>query len=427
MNLATYLDILRRRKWVILITLFTTASTAAIGSLIIAPTYVAETQLQVSASRRNSASYGDVLQAERLMKTYAEIATSDAVLADLMQTLQLSEEPRIQAEVVSNTELIKIKVRHDNPESAATAANAVAELLVTQSRRIREFRNYPVSVIIPAAPPHESDGVNWLVSLLLGVIAGLVGGMGLAFVAENLDTTLHSSSEIEEATDLRSLGELPLNPRNKPVVFTNGPSPQTEAFRTLETNLKSFDASHQIATLMITSAQAGEGKTTTAVNLSIALAQSGRNVVLIDCDLRKPSIHQVLGMPNQIGVSNALIQQAPASKVLKKSPQYGIHVVTSGPIVKSPTSLFSSKIMIRFLGELEAQFDMVVLDVPAALAVADVSVLAPLVDGIALVVSTNIANKQALLAVQRRLSGVQGNMVGVIINRSERNFVRGYY
>lgn len=426
MNLATYFDVLRRRKWTIVLTALAATLVIWLGSLTIVPTYRAQTQLQVSAAKRGSASYGDVLQAERMMKTYAEIATSDAVRSEMQRAYSLDQAAWIDAEILANTELIEVTVQHENPEVAAKVANTTAELLVTQSRRLREFRSHPVSVIIPAVPPTETSELNLPLNLMLGLLAGLMGGLGLAFILENLDNTLRSSDQIEQATDLTSLGELPLNRAAHPIVFASGSSTGTEAFRSLRVNIQGFENYQHLQTLMVTSAQPKEGKTTTAVNLAIAMAQAGQDVVLVDCDLRRPRIHQILNMPNQIGVSTALIQDIPAEKVLKQSVKYGMHVVTSGPVVRSPVELLASDNMQRFLDELSQQFSSVILDVPSILTVADASVIAPWVDGVALVVGANIANQKSLSSARRRLGAANANIIGTIINGADQAYLQSY-
>lgn len=393
---------------------------------MVAPTYSAQTQLQVSTSKRDSASYGDVLQAERMMKTYAEIATSDAVRAEMKRAYGLEQSAWIEANILANTELLEITVQHNNPAVAAEVANTVGNLLVNQSRRLREFRSHPVSVIIPAVAPTETSALDPSVNIALGLIAGLIGGLGLAFLAENLDNTLRSSDQIEQATDLAALGELPLNRAGQPIVFAGDPSPHSEAFRTLRTNIQGFENYQQLQTLMVTSALPGEGKTTTAVNLAIAMAQAGQDVVLVDCDLRRPSIHRLLNMPNQIGVSSALIQEIPAEKVLKQSRRYGMHVITSGPIVRSPVELIASDKMKLFLEELSQQFSTVILDVPPVLSVADAITLAPVVDGVALVVGANIVNQRSLDSARRKLGVAKANIIGTIINRTEQTYLQSY-
>ncbi|MEM7127344.1 MAG: polysaccharide biosynthesis tyrosine autokinase [Chloroflexota bacterium] len=425
MDLVIYFDIIRRRKWVIILTTLATLIVTIAGSLVIAPVYAAQSQLQVSTARRGSASYGDVLQAERMMKTYIELATSDAVVEEIARVLNLDKKPNVQAEMVANTELIELTVKHNDPVVAASVANTVVELLVTQSQRLREFRAFPISVIIPATIPQESAELDWSLTLALGMLAGLMGGVGLAFVLENVDTTLHSPTQIEALVNLKTLGELPFNRAEQPIVFTNGVSSLSEAYRTLRTNLQRYEPLQNIQTLMVTSAQGGEGKTTTSVNLAIAMAQAGQKVVLVDCDLRNPAIHQILNMPNRIGLSNALIEEIPAHDVLKQSIRYEMKVITSGPIIRSPVELIGSSKMKNFLNQLKDLFDFVILDVPAVLNVADALTIAPAVDGVALVVGANMVNATALTTAQRRLNAVQANLIGLVINRSEEKYIQG--
>lgn len=424
MDLNTYIQIMGRRKWVILLTVFSATLVASLGPLITAPTYTAQSQLQVSARRRGSASYGDVLQAERMMKTYVEVATSAAVRQELVRVLEIDDEPEINAEILADTELIELTVHHRDPNVAAQVNNMVAEILVTQSRRLREFRTYPVSVIVPASVPETASKLDWSLTLLLGIIAGAVGGVGLAFLIENLDTTLHSPGQIEELVHLKSLAELPVNSSKQPIVFVNGSSHFSEAYRTLRTNLQGFSSYRQNQVLMVTSAQLGEGTSTTAVNLAIAMAQTKPKVLLVDCNLRNPSVHQILGMPNQIGLSSALIEGYPSAEVLKRSIRYGMQVITSGPVVRSPVELLASAKMREFLISLREQFDFLILDAPAVLHVTDALTLAPMVDGVALVVGANMVNAQALITARNRLNAMNANLIGVVVNRSEHPYIQ---
>ena len=207
----------------------------------------------------------------------------------------------------------------------------------------------------------------------------------------------------------------------------NSKSAAAEGFRTLRTNLQFLSADKPLKVLVITSSAPAEGKTTTAINLATSLAQMGQRVLLVDADLRRPSLHRSFNLAATPGLSNFLVGKAELSAVLKKTPIEGLQVLVSGPIPPMPAELLGSHRMGELLDQLRPQFDTVLLDTPPVVAVTDATLLATMADGVLLVVScgktTREQAKVALLTLEK--AGIKP--LGVVMNQVDRRKGYGYY
>lgn len=426
MELRAYLIILWRRKWVITLTTAVAVIVAAVGGLLLTPNYKASTALRIATSTGGPVDYGDTVYAERLMRTYAEIVTSGPVLDATIQEFDISQTPEINVEILSETEVLEITVEHHDPVLAAEVANFLAKFLVDQSKRIRDFRSNPVSVVGPATIPKEPSNPGLKLTIVLGVMAGLAGGLGLAFLVENLDTRLYTTEQIERATQTLVLGEIPFVAKRQQNTFLNGVSPQGEAFRRLRTNIFAQGFRRLPKTLVVTSAEPGEGKSTIVANLAYALVQSGQTVIVVDGDLRRPVLHKLFNLPNKIGLNNILKQEATLAEAVQESG-VGANVLTSGPLPPNPAELLDSPQMTALIKQMAEQFDMVLLDSPALVPVVDAAILASLVDATLLIVGRAQVQEKVVLAARRQLDHVNVKPIGVVINRAEQISSYKYY
>ena len=304
-----------------------------------------------------------------------------------------------------------------------------ATLLKQQEQiRLREaLRANSVSIIEPAVVPQTPSKPRKELNIALGFLVALAGGTGLAFLFENLDTRLYTTEQIENIPELSVLGTIPTAKQQDQITFFGGDSAQEEAFRRLRTNLFTQDQEAPLKTLMVTSAAEGEGKSTVVANLALAIAQSKRKVVVVDSDLRRPALHTLFNLPNEIGLSTVLKQGATLDEAIQTSHLPRIHVLTSGPLPSNPAELLGSSQMTAVLWELAQRFDVVLLDTPALLPVADAAVLAPAVDGVMLVVGRAQARKQDVQAACQQLADVKARVVGLVVNRSQQNGSHRYY
>lgn len=203
-------------------------------------------------------------------------------------------------------------------------------------------------------------------------------------------------------------------------------SPIAEAYRTLRTNIQFSSLDKKVKKVVITSSAPGEGKTTTALNLSVTLAQNGHKTLLLDCDMRKPSIHKKLKISNLYGISDLLVGEAKYDSVLTKGPVENLDVITSGTKPPNPAELLSSQKMLNFISEVEKNYEYIIIDTPPVLMVTDAQILSKYADGTILVVASGEAEKNAVVKAKELLDKVDANILGVVLNKLDTNR-RGYY
>ncbi len=195
-----------------------------------------------------------------------------------------------------------------------------------------------------------------------------------------------------------------------------------EAFRRLRTNILASDVDNLPYALLVTSAEQGDGKSTIAANLAVVIAQSGRRVLVVDCDMRRPRLHEIFNLPNQRGLTSSLVEQMSLEHVVNDSTFPRVHVITSGPSTPpNPPELLGSQQMATLVQEMRKEFDVVLLDTPASLSVTDAAVLVPLVDGVLLVVARSRSRREAVRAVRQQLFNVNAKSIGLVVNRAEPN------
>jgi non-specific protein-tyrosine kinase len=295
-----------------------------------------------------------------------------------------------------------------------------------EQARVREaLRANTISVFEPAEVPLAPSSPKKILNIALGLIVGLIGGLGLAFLFENLDTTLYTTDQIEAITKLPSIGKIPKLERNNSFHDMYNNFAYGESFRRLRTNILSVDFPMKI--LLITSAEPSEGKSRILANLVYTMAQSGRNVIVVDCDLRVPTQHKLFNIDNKVGLSCVLEQKVTFKEAIQSCEFHGVHILPSGPLPINPSELLGSDPMKILINQLAHIFDLVIIDAPAVLSVADAAVLAPLVDAIALVIYRGKTSARAVLSAQAQLSKIKARWIGVIVNRAEMNDNNYYY
>jgi len=264
-------------------------------------------------------------------------------------------------------------------------------------------------------------------NLMLGLLLGLVGGLGLAFVLEQLDSTVKSQSDVENKVGLPFLGVLPrvAVERDAPAgdldlyVYRHPKSTVAEACRAVRTNLLFMSPDRPLRTMLVTSSGPREGKSTTVIATGIAMSQSGGRVLLVDTDMRRPRLHRALGVPNEKGVSSVLVGDADLDDVLKSTEVPGLFLIPSGPIPPNPAELFHTQAFRDFVASVTARFERVIFDSPPVNAVADSAVLATQVDGALLVIRADATNKALARRAVRVLTDVKAKVFGAVLNDVE--------
>jgi capsular exopolysaccharide synthesis family protein len=284
--------------------------------------------------------------------------------------------------------------------------------------------------LAPVRPSVQSN-------LLLGLLLGLVGGIGLAFLLEQLDTSIRSQADIEERLGVPFLGFLPrvAVEKNAPdgerdlYVFRNPKSPAAEACRAIRTNLLFMSPDRPLRTMLVTSSGPREGKSTCVIVTGVAMAQSGSRVVLVDTDMRRPRLHKALGVPNDRGVSSVLVGDATLDEVIKSTEVPGLFIVPSGPIPPNPAELFHTQAFRDFVTTISSHYDRVIFDSPPVNAVADPAVLATQVDGAFLVIRAATTHRNLVRRAVRVLADVKAPLFGAVLNDVELGSSKygGYY
>ena len=206
--------------------------------------------------------------------------------------------------------------------------------------------------------------------------------------------------------------------RQKLIVNEQTKSPIAEAYRTLRTNIQFSKPASQLKVLLFTSAGPGEGKSTTVANTAVTLAQSGKKVIIVDCDLRKPVQHKIFGLINQ-GITNILAEELCLSNFIQNTEVENLRVLTSGPIPPNPSELLGSLKMQQVIDDLKMQADYLLIDSPPVIAVTDACVLASKVDGISLVLDVGSVRPEMAKKAKELLVNAKGSILGVILNRVE--------
>jgi capsular exopolysaccharide synthesis family protein len=215
-------------------------------------------------------------------------------------------------------------------------------------------------------------------------------------------------------------------PNYKLITNENVKSPIAEAYRTLRTNLQFANAGETLRMVMYTSSGPGEGKSTTVANTAVVLAQSGKKVITVDCDLRKPVQHKIFGLKNR-GLTNVLVENLPVSELLQESEIRNLRVLPSGPIPPNPSELLGNAKMAKVLQELKEACDILLVDAPPVIAVTDACVLANQMDGVVLVIAAGTDRPEMAQQAKDLLVKANGRLLGVVLNRVEIEKEHAYY
>jgi polysaccharide biosynthesis transport protein len=344
-----------------------------------------------------------------------------------------------------NESAIEYSILKRDVDSNRTLYEGLLEKLkeagVTAGLRSNNFRIINAARV-PSSPSEPNIPRNLSFALVLGVISGI----GLAFMLENMDNTVRTPEQAQSISGLPSLGMIPLGSKSvhgasgkrlaltpaKEVVETvtqiRPQSQMAESYRALRTSLLLSNLGAPPKVIMVTSARPQEGKTTTSINTAIVLAQKGVRVLLVDADLRRPSVHKALGMGPRSGLSNVLTGSATLQQTITTSPILpNLLIIPAGTPPPNPAELLASSNMRDLIAELRQQFDHIVIDTPPTLSVTDAVVLSPRADATILVIRSGHTTKQALRRARDILTQVNAHVAGVLLNAVDLTSPDYYY
>ncbi|HZA06028.1 MAG TPA: polysaccharide biosynthesis tyrosine autokinase [Propionibacteriaceae bacterium] len=441
MDLHDYLEVLRRRWVSVTIVALATIAVAAAATLAMTTKYTATTRLFFAV--QGSKTTTDLAQgssfAEKQMTSYAEAATSPLVLNPVIERLNLDVTAAQLAEVVTatippETVILQVSAVDPDPEVAAAIANAVGDEVVdvvTNTLSPKQNGNEAVKVtpLETALVPTTPSSPNVPRNLALGAMLGVLLGLGVALLRHLLDTRVRSEQDLRAVTDSPLLGLIGYDDKvpNHPLILRDDPmSGAAEAIRRLRTNLQFTDIGDRPRSIVITSSVPGEGKSTTSLNLAVALADAGSRVILIDADLRRPSVAASLGLEGQVGLTTVLIGRAEVEDVVQRWEYSSLDVLPSGRIPPNPSELLGSRAMEQLLERLTTSYDIVLLDTPPLLPVTDAAVLGMLAGGVLVVAGADRVHRPQLRESIEALTTAGVHIHGLVLNRVARQETGAY-
>lgn len=295
--------------------------------------------------------------------------------------------------------------------------------------RLEEARTTDRVSIVESALSGQRAGPSTLTTTLQGAVVGIMLAMGVVFLVEYLRDTVTSSEEVEQligAPALGVIGAIKIEaPGDALVAVTRPRSPTAEAYRVLRANIEFSGPSDNLRTIVVTSSGPAEGKTTTAANLAAVLAQAGKRVVLVDADLRHPTLHKLFGQTAEKGVTRALVTGEILEQVIPTEIE-NLYLMPCGPLPPNPAELLGSPQMAALIETLKSEADVLLFDSPPVLAVADAAILARTCDATLLVVQTGLTKARVLARAKNQITQAGGHLLGAVLNRV--SFSRdGYY
>ncbi|MGV0642456.1 polysaccharide biosynthesis tyrosine autokinase [Mycolicibacterium sp. XJ2546] len=429
MSIQNFVKLLRTRWLIICITIAVAVLGAVAVNLLTTPLYEASTRLFVSTT--SSASVAEMYQGNRFSQerviSYTELLTGETLAQRTIDKLDLDMsadelQDNVEASAKLDTVLINVAVLDESPVRARDIADALSDEFVVMVRELETPPNgtrpdarvvVEQRASIPEAPVTPKTTRNLLMGLMLGVLLGV----GFAVVRDVLDNTVKERKALEETTGVGLVGSIPLDKDRKKepaISFENDNSTIAEAFRKLRTNLQFLAVDNPPRVMVITSSMPMEGKSTTAINIALALAEAEKNVVIVDGDLRRPRLDKYLDLVGTVGFSTVLAGSASLNDVVQKTRFSGLSALTSGAIPPNPSELLGSLAAKKVLDELRTQFDYVVVDSSPLLAVTDAAILAANADGVLIMARFGQTKRDHLAHAVGMLKDVGASLLGVV-------------
>ena len=290
-----------------------------------------------------------------------------------------------------------------------------------------------VTVLAPAQVPEAPTSPDIPRNLLIGIMISWVLAGGAILLFEHLDDTIKDADDVRTVLDVSTLGAITRfthiqKPTDHVVTLAHPRSPTAEAYRVLRTNLRFSGIENPSGALLVTSAGPGEGKSTTAANLAVIMAQSGKRVILMDADLRRPSLHKFFGVSNNVGLTNLFLgDMTGVESVMRPTGIESLRFIPSGHIPPNPAEILESSQMKRIISDLRGQCDMLILDSPPVLAVADPSILGSRCSGAILVVDAGRTRSEVCYRALDTLNHTGTKVFGVVLNKLSTRRASGYY
>ncbi len=420
-----------RTRWLMIaaVTLLGVLAATAV-TLVTTPQYQASTRLFVASTTGDSANerfQGNRLSQERVL-SYTELLQGQTLAQRTADKLNLDISAnelrsKVKATAKPDTVLINVSILDASPVRARDIANALSDEFVVMVRELEtpgpgDRPDARVVVEQRASVPETPVVPKKARNITLGLIFGVTLGVAAAVLRDLLDNTVKDRETLEEITGVGIVGAIPLDKerRTQPAIsFDRDNSAIAEAFRKLRTNLQFLAVDNPPRVIVLLSSAPSEGKTTTAINLALALAEADKNVVLVDGDMRRPSLDKYLDLVGSVGFSTVLSGGASLGDVLQETKFPRLTVLAAGPTPPNPSELLGSQAARKLLDELRSQFDYVIVDSAPLLAVTDGAILATVADGALIIAKYGETKREQMAHAVGTLRDVGASLLGAVL------------
>lgn len=430
MTVAAYLAILRRNLIWILLLMLIGGGAAYFYSQTLPKQYRSYTSVIVVPQRGESTS--EIVQGSNyvqgIVQSYALLASTPYVLQPVIDELGLTETPgrladRMTVVTPLNTVVIELTVTDGSPQQAQRIAAAVAESLIGAveglSPKIGTQPAVRLSLISPATLPQSHVYPDSRLITLAGIALGLVLALAIAFLREQLRSRPRNADDLEAVTDLPVIGEIPQLARgaNLPKEVLQAPDGQAaEAVRALAASLRFVSVDRPAEVMIVTSALPSDGKSSIAMALALSLADSGRRTLVIDADLRNPTIADLIGIEGAVGLTTVLVHDCDFDEAIQPWGHQNLHVLPGGGLSPNPGQLISSGQLSETVALARERFDAVVIDTPPVLAVSDALWLSPVADGVIIITRARKTSTRSLREAIDAVASTHATILGLVLN-----------
>ena len=454
MEVRGYLRVIGRWKWLILLVTLTCAVTAGVASLQLPKLYASNTtavaspkQVIPSAGVNNP---NQLPNLDQVVDTYAGLINSEPVRQRLIQSGVPRSSEQLSGEILvarkANTTLIQIRISDNDPGVAFLIArniipafNDALDELQSSVRGGTAPTARLDSLIpweLPSAAPRAPYSPDIPRNVIIALAAGLVLATALAFLIERIDDTVKTEGDVQLRLGLPLLGTVVRRVQTadeevddpvEVVAASHMGDTLAEQYRAIRTNVMFSRVDRPVQTIVVTSTLPGEGKTTTATNLAMVMAQAGFSTILVDADFRRPSLHRLFDRRPNLGLGNLILDDRPSEQLIQATTIPMLRLVCSGPTPPNPSELLGSVSMQRVLARLSSMADIVILDTPPVSAVTDATVLATLCGGVIMVVEQRRTGVPAVAKSIETLHSLGANILGVVLNKCRAKDIWSYY
>lgn len=462
MEFTQYLKFIQRWLWLMLMLSLGFAMIAALADLGKTQLYASKITIlvrQAGTVERGTPNYQDLVTSERRAVTYSLLLTKRSVMAGVIANLNLSMDPgtlasHIETEFLKNTELIEVTVKDTDPDRAALIANEIVKVFNTEEA---DLLANPYAAALPSLhavePARRGSPVppDTLRNMILAAVVGVMLSIGAGIIAEHFDDRIRNDEQLQQALGIppiATIGRLGgFTPASRLVTMTKATSAVAETYRMFRAYIDMAADEHPIRSLVVVSPHHGEGKSTTAANLAAAVAQTSCRVVLIDANLRQPTLHSIFKVENGPGLADLLVQPqegadqarmvgASNAKNLPTQPEGSsvtnylvqtsvpnLRLMTCGTHSPNPTNLLGSPRLTSVINALKDHADLVVIDTPELLGVVDASLLVKIADTALLIARSGSTRASALRQAYLHLERAQTPILGVVLNCASSSFL----